>query len=528
MSNDLVAFTYNVCWGCMKSDHTSSSNRTAKLLAEYCYRESQKKKHNVCLKNVCDIIDGTNKDLHKQTNLTMDIIGLQEATNFNLIHDFTPFLKNNMLRVSSTQVMEDIVSFYDYKKYKLEAATFGNLSINPSDGRPFQILFLQLNSNPLEKLIFINLHRSQYSSVNIGIMQHLISNSLLFGIITSGISNYDFGNITPNDDLSGILDTYKNAKIIMLGDFNDQGRNFWNGTFIPFKHTNPKYNLNTIVVKTSTKPPNTCCTGGSSLRQNSTREPLISDYILVSDNIAEINSNIIPQNPPFNRNAKTTPSSDHLPVLSILKTRQPPKAAAVPPPPPPPPPSAPPPQQQAPPPPQSIIFNIVGSKILRLANNLSNPAHTEKMNLGVQFPFRGNTLRKDDNIVYPCGRITDNGLVYVCCLDNPNIIGYIQYKYLDTSTIPVTIKKDIGPKTLRLLDNLADPNTTSTIDGMLHSGITINNEFKLSFPCGEVQPDTGLVIVQNRDDNNVIGYIQNKYLRRIIKGGKKKFKKKKR
>ena len=31
--NEIVAFTYNVCWGCMTSDPTSLHNKTATTLA---------------------------------------------------------------------------------------------------------------------------------------------------------------------------------------------------------------------------------------------------------------------------------------------------------------------------------------------------------------------------------------------------------------------------------------------------------------------------------------------------------------
>ncbi len=67
MDNNLKILSWNICWGCMKADHTSHLDTTAQFLAEKCVEIQE------CLNNVAKLIN----------NDKYDIIGLQEAAKYN-------------------------------------------------------------------------------------------------------------------------------------------------------------------------------------------------------------------------------------------------------------------------------------------------------------------------------------------------------------------------------------------------------------------------------------------------------------
>ena len=265
--------------------------------------------------NVVNIIDNINI---KYSERIFDFIALQEATNYIDIIKHSKFL-SKMLYVHSRQKNEDMITLYNHNKYKLEAVSHGNLSDSKNDERPIQILFLHDLQNFNKKIIFINLHKSHSKKIDHDEIQYIISNSILTnGKIIYYKKNYKNINKHKND-ISNILNNFSKSIIIMAGDFNDS---LWDKNIKPFKYTNKKYKLHNIIVNTNTKPPNTCCTPSIEkhlLRKNNiTKEKYISDYILVSKNIEEVKSNFIPSKNIIGKDAHIKPSSDHLPIISIL------------------------------------------------------------------------------------------------------------------------------------------------------------------------------------------------------------------
>jgi hypothetical protein len=55
--SQISILTYNICWGCMKADDTSKNDRTAYVLAVKCAEEKKQTGTNVCLNNVARSID---------------------------------------------------------------------------------------------------------------------------------------------------------------------------------------------------------------------------------------------------------------------------------------------------------------------------------------------------------------------------------------------------------------------------------------------------------------------------------------
>jgi exonuclease III len=59
---------------------------------------------------------------------------------------------------------------------------------------------------------------------------------------------------------------------------------------------------------------------GNKLRKSKSNDKNYGDYILINDNLKYIVENIVPVS--FVYNAKKTPTSDHLPVMSILRLKK--------------------------------------------------------------------------------------------------------------------------------------------------------------------------------------------------------------
>jgi endonuclease/exonuclease/phosphatase family metal-dependent hydrolase len=133
--------------------------------------------------------------------------------------------------------------------------------------------------------------------------------------ISSGVNFENIQNMQLSKIDTKIL---HNAKVIMIGDFNDnENQNFWKG-IQPFKYSDIPEIENIVVSSQGIKPPKTCCTpsnldGYYDLRENKKNYDIyLGDYILISDNLEYEKSTRI--KPDFEVNALTNPTSDHLPV----------------------------------------------------------------------------------------------------------------------------------------------------------------------------------------------------------------------
>ena len=302
MADRIKILSWNVCFGCMYSNHLSGLDQTARTLATYCQNEHIQKGTNVCLNNVIAYI---NKNDYS-------IIGLQESSNYNLIYQGLLLRNPSLKYVNSKSGLEDIVTFYDSSKFTLLGAKCGEFAAS----RPILYLFLRdLNGNIF---LVINLHNDHRvplqrveNTINADLAQPLIGYTSMANIDNLKTNFHLF----TQEDLGKYL---PNANTIVLGDFNDHGNfNYWQGI-----------NIINSVVKSDNQPPKTCCTGRVSLR-NGNSESLYGDYILIDRNklryTNDINGLKIENTiPPMGHSlffANNKPTSDHLPVISYIKLK---------------------------------------------------------------------------------------------------------------------------------------------------------------------------------------------------------------
>jgi hypothetical protein len=138
------------------------------------------------------------------------------------------------------------------------------------------------------------------------------------------------------------------------------------------------------------------------------------------------------------------------------------------------------------------------------------------LRLNNETPYIEKKITTDDILIYPNGKKygeNEDELVLVKDLDNHNIIGYISTELLAShSTINnQTIYTMTGRGPIKLKLQLNDK-------GQEGQEVTTNN--KLIYPTGQIipikVPNTDItinyVIVQKKDDANVFGYIEYKYL----------------
>jgi endonuclease/exonuclease/phosphatase family metal-dependent hydrolase len=541
--NDIKVLSWNVCFGCMYSSPPGLFDYTSIGLATECKRLKDTTGINQCLKNVSDFI--IKKDY--------DFICLQEATNWKNIFDNIVMSKSNLnylhhkVQVGTKPAFADMVTFYDSSKFKIEYAKVGNVAAG-TDGRPYQILFFkEISSN--NKIIIINVHNSHYKSgqnPHTNLSRELSKNLQLCADLTLTTNEKDIDRMSTIDITSYITTNDANFNVIMMGDFNDHGNSdFWRG-FEPFKyvtflpHTSP---LKNTKLSTTTQPPNTCCVGTAPLRRFSTDDRLYGDYVIIDQTkLAFTKQNSIPASSDFEYNATIYPTSDHIPIeaeinilaassvavtpVPVITTKPPPisTTAAIKPPPvvilastkpitsvPVPPVPVPP----VPVPATSIKkYKLTSHPIrtLRLLDDNSDPNSNPILN-GKQ--FKGDTISNTDTLICPNGLVTPSGLVLVINKNNPNIYGYIRPTYLIYNGTNFNPTKTV---TLRLLDDIKDPNTEKVINGKKHQGDTVNTSNELVYPNGEITPN-GLIFIQKEGDANVYGYIKNSYLTSQVGGG---------
>ena len=522
MDNNLKILSWNICWGCMKADDTSAGDGTARFLAQEC------KQSQLCLQNVVELINYEE----------YDIIGLQEAAKYADIINRSPRLRtmgciHHTLHISRGRIIVDIdlTTFYNTEKFKVMAVKVGNIDEFDQDGRPYHIIFLE-HTNTSDKYIIINLHNAHSISKND--LQRRLSNNIDTLFIVDPVNrNKDFMNIEDMGVSDGSQLFEDNTfKTIVLGDFNDHGRgNYWRG-LQPFSNTSFQ-NLRSIVVSSQTiPPPYTCCTGKNSLRTAGDRDDLFGDYILIDNSLNYSTPNTIVKY--FMDNIKTKLSSDHKPVFAIIEILavpvEVPPAAAVPVPagvsPPVPAPAA---AAVSPPVPAAdtvtsretmAFFSVKKPHTLRLLNDLHDPNDPTYFK---HKQLRGLTINEKSTLSYPLQeipfQIPTEIFMYVVDKDNPNIIGYINKKYL----------KEIGnnqyrvenSRTLRLLANNQDPQF-DTINGNYHRGATVTSRNILILPNGETT-DKNFVLICDVYDSNKVGYINKDDLVPIVEPYHRKY-----
>ncbi len=519
--------TYNICWDCMSMNSTSRNSSTAEL-ARQCRRNSVGN-NTSCLNNIVKLIDSQDHD----------IIGLQEASNWHTIKNTSNKLNNihKMGYVQSKSGTEDMITFINIERFKLIAAKHGQIHA----GRPYQIIFLKENSTN-NYFIVVNLHNgkddikknawdvtSKKSDIEIIISKNI---NMAVRLNERSIVNLESATTT---DISDILNNHT-FHTIVLGDFNDLNRDqhFWNDLKI-FKDT-PFNNLKHITVTTIKEPPKSCCT--KHIRRH--EYEYFGDYICIDKSKLKFKEKN--QRHPHYKlpSGDKLIGSDHLPIYAEVEiispsntsNQSPSQSPSQPP-------SQPPRQSQRYPPSQSQrqppihhlrqnvvvpqnIKQIFGSNIkyftinidlrLRLLDDISDPNKPNNPNYNTKYKFKGESIKKDSILIYPSG-FKYNDYVFVMCISNTHVIGYINARYLVQNgnmkyngNITFKLNPNYKNKILKFIPTTDNPENNVKI-----KGLTILPDDILIIPCGEVTPND-LVIIQDIYNPSNIGYIKKNYL----------------
>jgi DNA/RNA endonuclease G (NUC1) len=312
VNHNIKLLTYNLCWGCMKSDNTSQYDITAKNVALKCkaIKEENVKKTNVCMEYIAAVI----------YNSKANIVHTQESANWLALYNLLKNNNNNIryaafdkhCNTNGNNTIISIATFYDNTKFRL-------IKCMATDdkgecGRPMIICeFLHIASNTL--LTSINLHSKHGGKVEYN-MDNVCSKAI----------DKD-GNVKIDSIISRKLPyNIKKASIIILGgDTNDHGNKKW-------WKTPPDNLFNTnIKFKKIAQPPVSCCVNNNKKTAITNKKyKLYGDYFIVSDtnNIEIVKSNYI--EPELNNIKIGHYISDHLPVSidinidsnAILKPKQ--------------------------------------------------------------------------------------------------------------------------------------------------------------------------------------------------------------
>ena len=532
----------------------------------------------------------------------LDLVGIQEPSNnwWDLIST-TPALQS-MSFIHTREAPEHMVSLYNHLKFTLDAFIPSDIRLkgktNPQ-GRPSHILFLTHNLTG-KKYIFINIHNGHggdYKHLEEELSRKVDTkgNDPAHRVIIPipGENNYHGEKNDPNDPKliipynpnlpfnnkqpNYIPKLKKNPvnysttiasntyDIIFMGDTNFPNVNIWHKSldFKPLRFMG----IDVSVSAENTQPPNTLHPGGDvSPSRNIVDYSQIGDYVLISNELKyDINNNAIPSN--FNPRIRIFPTSDHLPVVSVIRLAKSSHSSSsknssthpsithsithslsslFPLPPTPSPLSKHAASSHASAPTsmsssysirelpsskgQTIRqqeFKIETPKTLRMQDNTENPnkpdSNKELFYKNKFYPFRGKQVTTDMTLIYPpyLKESLDpaTNLVFVQVKTDPNVIGYVNYDYLDLlGNNECKLKKQYASRILRLQNNNHRPHIDTVM--FPFRGMQILNTDILIFPNGTITPN-GLVIVQDKGDPNTIGYIQAKYLKEkhLPKGG---------
>jgi len=188
-------------------------------------------------------------------------------------------------------------------------------------------------------------------------------------------------------------------------------------------------------------------------------------------------------------------------------------------------------QPQTQPPRQSEIYYSQRSVTLRLFNDSSDPNEFPAFNIrgnnNIPINFRGKTIDTNTELIFPNGKKykgTLNNYTCVMVKNSPYIIGYINCKYIRRikNTNEFQLFPELDKKILRLIPSDDDPRRNLKIRGLI-----ITKDDILIFPNGhsinscKIIPDninpnkrqkTQMILVQDRNNPEKIGYIKREYL----------------
>ena len=268
---ELNILTFNISWGAMTEN---TGDKTAKAIAQKCIDISKEKGKGQCMRNVAKILaDGINSTPY-------DIIALQEASKngeiFKILNNKYSFyaMKNHIVGKS------EIATIYNTNKLTL----LNSFCLNIGGGNRPALIILFKDSNE-DEFIHCNVHGSHTNHID-----------FYNKILGEEISKRFMKNINWNNFIG----------IIISGDLNDHGRNYWKGK-ISITLKNSPY-----LVKTDAEPPLTCCAGFFMIRGNLfniAQDSQYGDYTIASENFTFKIKNTIPN---YEINANIFPTSDHL------------------------------------------------------------------------------------------------------------------------------------------------------------------------------------------------------------------------
>ena len=207
----------------------------------------------------------------------------------------------------------ELVTFFNKNRFIPKYAKFGNLT--NEGGRPYHVIFFE-EYNTEYKYIIINIHNKHNTQKDEKEkkekeedkkkLENSINNDIFNCLKLSGKSQKLLINkdtsLTKLTNIKKYIEDEHDFKVIMMGDFNDHGSNYWEGLTL----------INNIIVS-SKKPPLTCC---STNRKTDTKEHKISDYILINSKLSFIKMCNIAEN--FEKNSDIFPTSDHLPIEATI------------------------------------------------------------------------------------------------------------------------------------------------------------------------------------------------------------------
>ena len=485
----IKVLSWNICFGCMYSNEKSIMDTTAFKLANTCREINDKKNENVCLINVANFI----------AKHTYDFICLQEATNWEQIYTICLTKNQNLaylhhsVPIGETTFRANMVTFYDSSKFEIKYARVSNLAPK-IDGRPYQILFFTEYLTQ-KKIIIINVHCSHSPIYTNTLSENL---NMCVDLTNTAIKSYKNINQKQTIDVSEyIIQNCNDFNVIMMGDFNDHRRYYWRG-FKPFEKVDNwlplKSKLRNVILsvlsierRNQIEPPKTCCVGEKKLRHTKNEDKENVDYVLIDPTKMDfIIQNKIPDDSEFIYNAELYPTSDHIPIISELK-----------------------------------IIEVLENKEYKLTTQTPTilkllPIDIEIINVHVKIHdqyFVGATITHDDLLIFPNGKTNeDTGLVLVANLYNPNKIGYIERKLITENINGLYgLKKLTQNVTLRLQNNISDPNENEILNGKPFKGCNIDAREVLIFPNGQIIRNK-FVVIQKKDDSDIFGYIDKNYI----------------
>lgn len=204
-SVDLNVLTYNISWEAMEG------NKIGKVdLAPICLQGSE----NICLNNITKFIIGFN------ALLPFDLIGLQEASNWEIIYAKIKKEIPHLKPIDHGLSIEYQVIFYDSHKYQLQTGVSVIKSYLAGQDRPLMIVFL-CSKDRQNDFCVINMHpghRGDFNELQTHLQQTFYGKKKGAVYSTDGTHFSKFP--TDVDTMTDIMIKLQNNHIIMMGDMN--------------------------------------------------------------------------------------------------------------------------------------------------------------------------------------------------------------------------------------------------------------------------------------------------------------------